>query len=182
VRGYLAATSFVDAQVGRLIDALDTSEHAADTIVVLWSDNGWHLGEKRHWQKSTPWEEATRVPLMIRLPGREGAGRRSAEPVSLLDLYPTLLELCGLPASSALEGESLVPLLLDPAARRGRPALTTLEPGLHALRSRDFRYVRYQDGSEELYDHRVDPGEWTNLAGDPAFAAVKAELAAWLPR
>ena len=182
VQGYLASTSFVDAQIGRLLDALDASPHASDTIVCLWSDNGWHLGEKHHWQKSAPWEESTRVPLLIRLPDGRAAGVRCSQPVSLLDLYPTLLELCDLPANSVLEGQSLVPLFLDADAPRERPALTTLEPGLHALRSRDFRYVRYPDGSAELYDHRVDPGEWTNLAGDPAFAAVVAELAAWLPR
>jgi arylsulfatase A-like enzyme len=182
VQGYLAATSFADAEVGRLLDALDASEHAGSTIVVLWSDNGWHLGEKHHWQKSTAWEESTRVPLLVRMPGSPAAGQRSAEPVSLMDLYPTLLELCNLPVPAALEGESLLPFLLAPDATRDRPALTTLEAGLHTLRSRDFRYIRYPDGSEELYDHRVDPDEWSNLADDPGYGAVKADLARWLPR
>ncbi len=182
VQGYLAATSFADAQVGRLLDALDASPHAGNTIVVLWSDNGWHLGEKMHWQKSTAWEESTRVPLLIAVPGGPAAGRACASPVSLLDLYPTLLELCGLPARPALEGRSLLPLLLDPDAPWEAPAVTSLDEHLHAVRSRDYRYIRYGDGTEELYDHRVDPDEWTNRADDPGLAAVKADLARWLPR
>ncbi len=181
VQGYLASIAFADAQIGRLLDALDASPHGKDTIIVFWGDHGWHLGEKEHWRKFALWEDATRVPLIVVAPGVSSAGTRSERTVSLLDLYPTLVELCGLPTKPELEGESLVPLLKDPAAPRNTPAVTTHGRGNHAARSERWRYIRYADGSEELYDHDNDPREWTNLAGDPSLADVKRELAKWLP-
>jgi arylsulfatase A-like enzyme len=180
VRAYLACTSFVDDQVGRVIAALDASPRAQDTIVVLWSDNGFHLGEKQAWSKQTLWEESTRVPLIVVTPGRAGE-RRCARPVSLQDLTPTILELCGVERPESMDGRSLVPLLEDPLAAWDPPALSTSGFGNHALRSERWRYIRYADGSEELYDHSVDPGELRNLAADPDLATVKAELARWLP-
>lgn len=180
VQAYLACTSFVDDQLGRVLAALDASPCARNTIIVLWSDNGIHLGEKQAWSKQTLWEESTRVPLIVVTPGGP-RGRRCARPVSLQDLYPTILELCGLERPAGIDGESLVPLLADPEAARERPALSTSGFRNHALRSERWRYIRYADGSEELYDHQADPGEWKNLAGDPALAAVKADLARWLP-
>ena len=181
VQAYLACIAYADAQVGRLLDALDADPALRDnTVVVLWGDHGWHLGEKHHWRKFALWEEATRTPLIIAAPG-VAPGRADA-PVGLVDLYPTLLELCGLPPRPGLDGASLVPLLKDPALRRDRPALTTHGRGNHAVRSDRWRYIRYADGFEELYDHDVDPGEWKNLAADPAHAAVKAELSKWLPK
>ncbi|MBI1322562.1 sulfatase-like hydrolase/transferase [bacterium] len=180
VRSYLASISFMDAQLGRLLDALESSGHADDTVVVLWSDHGWHLGEKAITGKNTLWDRSTRVPMIWSGPGIISGGRCD-EPVELLDIYPTLLELAGLPARPALEGLSLVPQLRHAATPRTRPALTTHGPGNHGLRARDWRYIRYADGSEELYDMRVDPNEWNNLAGEAKYAEVKADLARWLP-
>ena len=180
VQAYLASISFADAQLGRVLAALDSSPHAESTIVILWSDHGWHLGEKQHWHKSTLWEEATRVPLIIRAPGH--SPRICDPPVSLVDLFPTLVELCGLEWPGPLSGQSLVPLLDATPTDWPRPAVTEFRRGNAAVRSRHFRYIRYADGGEELYDHRSDPGERHNLAGRAELASVKATLAKWLPK
>lgn len=182
VQGYLASITYADGQVGRLLRALDNSRYADNTIIVLWTDHGWHLGEKLHWRKFTLWEEAGRVPLVFVVPGLTRPGSRCDRTVSLLDLYPTLADLCGLPVGEQLEGESLKPLLADPSLPWGRPVVTTHGRGNHAVRSERWRYIRYRDGTEELYDHQSDPMEWTNLADDPKHAAVKNKLAAWLPK
>jgi len=181
VQAYLASITFADAMVGQLLDALERTGRADDTIIVLWSEHGWHLGEKHRWRKQTLWEESTRVPLIIVAPGVTTPGTRSARAVSLIDILPTLLELTGVDALSDLDGVSLMPLLKEPDAPWDRAAVSTYEQGNHAVRSERYRYIRYYDGSEELYDHENDPGEWTNLARDPAYATVKAELAKWLP-
>jgi len=181
VQGYLASIHFTDAMVGRLLDALDGSRYADNTIIVMWGDHGWHLGEKRHWRKFTLWEEATRVPLVIAAPGVTTAGTRCGRTVTLLDLYPTLCELCDLPLGEDLEGDSLLPLLTQPQAAWDRPAVTTHGRHNHTVRTERYRYIRYADGSEELYDHDHDPMEWTNLAGDEKLADVKQVLARWLP-
>lgn len=180
VRSYLASISFMDAQLGRLLDALESSGHVDDTVVVLWSDHGWHLGEKAITGKNTLWDRSTRVPMIWAGPGVT-PGSRCDEPVELLDIYPTLLELAGLPARPALEGLSLVSQLQHAATPRTRPAMTTHGPGNHGIRARDWRYIRYVDGSEELYDMKADPNEWNNLAGESKYAEVKADLARWLP-
>jgi arylsulfatase A-like enzyme len=180
VQAYLACLSFVDAQIGRLLDALERSPHARNTIVVVLGDNGISLGEKSRWGKRSLWERDTHVPLIVRAPGLP-AGGRCAEPAGLVDVYPTLLELCGFKPAPRLEGRSLVPQLLDPAVPRP-PTLTTFFIGNHAVRSRDHRYIRYSDGSEELYDHRNDPNEWRNLAGREDQREVVRELARFLPR
>lgn len=182
VQGYLASISFVDACLGRVLDALDASLHKDNTIVVLWSDHGWHLGEKKHWRKFSLWEEATQVVLMWSVPGVTKGGGRSHAPVNLLDIYPTLIELCELPANDRLQGVSLVPLLKDPAALWNRPTLTTHGRNNHAIRSNRYRYIRYADGSEELYDHEADEMEWTNIAANPGYEAVKSDLAKWIPK
>jgi arylsulfatase A-like enzyme len=181
VRSYLASTTFVDAQIGRLLDQLDASGLTDNTIVVVWSDHGWHLGEKGITGKNTLWERSTRVPLIFAGAGIARGGR-SLQPAELLDLYPTLLDLCGLPARDDLEGISLVPQLRDAGAKRARPAITSHNQGNHAIRSERWRYIRYADGTEELYDVIADPNEWTNLANDPARATVLAEHRRWLPR
>ena len=181
VRAYLASVSLMDAQVGRVLKALDESGKAANTIVVLWSDHGWHLGEKLITGKNTLWERSTRVPLIFAGPGA-AKGTVCKRPAELLDIFPTLLELAGLPARSDLEGHSLVPQLKDANAPREWPAITTHNQGNHGIRTEDWRYIRYADGSEELYDMRADPNEWTNLAKVEKFAAKKAELAKWLPK
>jgi arylsulfatase A-like enzyme len=178
VQGYLASIYFMDAMVGRVLNGLAQSRHRQNTIVALWSDHGWHLGEKLHWKKFTLWEEATRVPLILSVPGL-GSGQCD-RPVSLLDLYPTLADLCQLPNTPPLDGQSLTPLLVNPQTPWERPALT-LWDGHFAVRSDRYRYIRYQDGSEELYDHQTDPNEWINRANDPSLAPVKARLAPWMP-
>jgi len=181
MQGYLASVSFVDAQVGRLLDALESSDHADDTVVVLWSDHGFHLGEKEAWEKFTLWEESGRVPLMIRAPGVTEPRQRCDEPVSLLDLYPTLTELCGLKTPEGVEGQSLVPLLEDPNRDTDRVAITTWNYQNHSVRSKRWRYIRYRTGEEELYDHDFDPGEYHNLADQKAYEPIKERLAARLP-
>ena len=182
VQGYLASIAFADRCLGRLLDALEKSPQGKNTIVVMWGDHGWHLGEKQHWRKFTLWEEADRVPLFIYAPGLTAAGTRCDRTVSLLDLYPTLSELCGLPVPAEVEGQSLVPLLKDPQAAWSRPVITTHGRNNHAVRSERYRYIRYADGGEELYDHEQDPMEWKNLAQQPDLSAVKAELSALLPK
>jgi arylsulfatase A-like enzyme len=181
LQAYLASISFADALVGQLLDALDASPSVNNTIVVLWSDHGWHLGEKQHLHKFTLWERSTRVPLIIAAPGVTQANKRTVRSVGLIDLFPTLNDLCELPPIEGLEGQSLVPLLKEPTITWDRPALTTHGRRNHALRTERWRYIRYSDGGEELYDHTSDPNEWTNLATKPEFASVKAELSKRLP-
>ena len=178
-RSYLACVSFVDSQVGRVLDALDKSGKADNTIVVLWSDHGWHIGEKEITGKNSLWDDGTRVPLIFAGPG-VARNARCSKPAELLDIYPTLLELCGLPAKDELEGHSLGPQLRDADAARTWPAITTHNHDNHGVRSERWRYIRYADGSEELYDMRADPYEWNNLADDAAHAKVKEELKAKL--
>jgi arylsulfatase A-like enzyme len=180
VQGYLASIAFCDEQIGRVLDALDGSPYAGNTIIVFWTDHGWHLGEKQHWRKFALWEEATRTPMIIAAPGVQ-PGSQCTTPVGLIDIYPTLVDLCGLPPREGLDGVSLRRLLENPAAEWERPALTTHGRNNHALRSSQYRYIRYEDGGEELYDHQADPMEWKNLAGDPAYAQVKRDLARWFP-
>jgi len=181
IQAYLACISYADALVGHLIDALDSGPAAGNTIVVLWSDHGWHFGEKEHLHKFTLWERSTRIPYIIAAPGVTTPGTRTSQPASMIDTFPTLTDLCRLPAVPGIDGTSIVPLLRNPQHVWPRPALITHGFRNHALRSERWRYIRYEDGGEELYDHATDPHEWTNLAGDPAHAAVKASLAAFLP-
>lgn len=164
VLAYLASITFVDRQVGRVLDALERGPHAANTIVVLWSDHGYHLGEKLHWTKFTLWDRALHVPLIYAGPSI-ATGPHCARTVSLLDIFPTLLDLCGLPKEPGAEGHVLTPLLAEPDAAWPHPALSTWEQGNHSARSERYRYIRYWDGTEELYDHANDPGEFVNLAG-----------------
>jgi arylsulfatase A-like enzyme len=182
VQAYLAAGAYADAMIGRLLEGLDASGHASDTIVVLWGDHGWHLGEKLHWRKNTLWEEATRAPLIFVVPGLTKAGSVCQRTVDFMSLYPTLADLCGLPIPAHVQGVSIRPLLADANSAWDRPALTTCGRGNHAVRSERWRYIRYRDGSEELYDEEQDPHEWTNVANRPENASVKAKLAQWLPK
>ncbi len=182
LQAYLANVTYCDALVGRLLDALDSSPAARNTIIVFWSDNGFHLGEKQHLHKFTLWDRSTRLPFIVVAPGVTREQSRTERPVSFVDLFPTLNDLCGLPPVAGLDGVSLVPLLKDPQRKWDQPALTTHGLGNHALRNERWRYIRYADGGEELYDHQNDPNEWTNLAGKPEFASVKADLAKWLPK
>ena len=180
IQAYLASIAFMDAQIGRLLDALDASPFADNTLVVITSDQGFHLGEKERWEKRSLWEESTRVPLMLAGPGIS-AGANCQRVVELLDLYPTLLDLAGLDADPTLEGRSIKPLLIDASTEWPHPAITTFGPGNHSVRNERWRYIRYADGSEELYDHESDSTESKNLASDPGFQEIKTKLAEYLP-
>jgi choline-sulfatase len=181
VHSYLATTAFMDSQVGRVLEALEQSGQKANTVVVLWSDHGWHLGEKGITGKNSLWDRSTRVPLIFAGPGIT-QNANCAQPAELLDIYPTLIELCNLPAQKHLEGHSLVPQLKNSAAPRPWPAITTHNADNHTVRTRRWRYIRYADGSQELYDMQRDANEWTNLAGQKKYAKVIEELARWLPK
>lgn len=182
VRGYLAAIAYLDMNLGRLLDALDRSPDRDRMIVCLWSDHGWHLGEKSHWRKFALWEEATRSPLIWIVPGLTRPGSVCERPLDFMTIYPTLMDLCGLPTPAHVQGASIRRLLADPAAEWAEPAITTHTCRNHAVRTADWRYIRYASGAEELYDERQDPNEWVNLAARPEHAGVKAALAALLPR
>jgi arylsulfatase A-like enzyme len=190
IQAYLASIHFADAMIGRVLDALEKSPNRDNTIVVLWSDHGWHLGEKEHWQKFTAWRISDRVPLIIRVPkGVPGlpegtrAGTVCDRVVSLVDLFHTLTELCGLPEKSDIESRSLVPLLRDPAAPWPHAAITSLNhPGGYAISTARWRYIHYRGGDEELYDVAADPFEWTNLATRSEHAEKLAELRALAPK
>ena len=181
VHAYLASISFADAMVGRLLDTVDESGQADNTIIVLWSDHGWHLGEKQHLHKFTLWERATHIPLIVVAPGVTSPGAVCQQPVDMLALFPTLNDLCQLPEIDRLDGHSLAPLLKNPTPTGKRPAITSHGQNNHAVRSKRWRYIRYADGGEELYDHSNDPNEWTNLATRPEFASIRTEHAKWLP-
>ena len=180
VQAYLASTSFVDHYVGQVLQALEASPYRDNTLVVLWSDHGYHIGEKNRFAKNSLWEESSRIPLIIKAPG-VAANQVSGAPVSLLDLYPTLLDMAGLPAYPRNEGNSLKPLLQGGNSDWSHAAVTTYGVNNHAVRDGRYRYIRYEDGSEELYDHQSDPNEWVNLARNPDFEAVKADLKRHLP-
>ena len=181
LQAYYASISYVDEQIGRVLDALEAGPHRDNTIVVFAADNGWHTGEKNHWSKFYLSELACRVVFSISIPG--GQPQVCTTPVSLIDIYPTLARLCRMPAPSthSLDGFDLSPILQGKSQDRGAPVLSTYGRGSHSLRDARFRYTRYQNGDEELYDHAVDPNEWTNLASDRRYAVAKAALARWLP-
>jgi arylsulfatase A-like enzyme len=182
VQAYLATIAYCDMNLGRLLDAFEKSAYKDNTIVCLWGDHGWHLGEKSHWRKFALWEEATRMPLVWIVPGMTKPGSRCDAPVDLMSLYPTLTELCSIPTPKHNEGISVRALLANPAAEWAQPAVTTYRYKNHAVRSAGWRYIRYENGDEELYDEKKDPNEWTNLAAKPEFAAKRAELAKFLPK
>ncbi|NOX98131.1 MAG: sulfatase [Verrucomicrobia bacterium] len=182
VEAYLSAISYADALVGHLLAAAQENLDMSNTVVILWSDHGWHLGEKEHWQKNTLWERATRVPLIISAPQVNNSGSLCHRTVSLVDLYPTLIDLCHLTPSDGLDGKSLVPLLRDPELAWKRPAVTTAGQGNHTVRDEHWRLIQYAEGSQELYDHRRDPNEWHNLASDKSHAPTIHRLASWLPK
>ena len=189
IQGYLASIAFADAMVGRVLDALEQGPNRDNTMVVLWSDHGWHLGEKQHWQKFTAWRVCSRVPLIVRVPAgtpglKEGtpAGITCAKPTNLLSLFPTLVELAGLPAHLGNDGPSLVPLLKDPKVDWPHVSLTYLgDPGSYGLSAEDWRLIHYANGDEELYDIVNDRYEWDNLAGRAGYADKSQELRSLAP-
>ncbi len=189
IQGYLASIAFADAMVGRVLQALESGPHRDNTIVVLWSDHGWHLGEKQHWQKFTGWRVCTRVPLIVRvpagapgLPGGTKAGDVCSRSVNLLSLFSTLTELSGLPAKKGTDGPSLVPLLQNPGGSWPHPSITYLgDPGSYGLSQQHWRLIHYANGDEELYDTSSDPHEWQNLAAMPEHADRLAQLRSLAP-
>jgi arylsulfatase A-like enzyme len=181
VRCYEAASDYADELVGKILDALDASGKADNTIIILWSDNGFHLGDKKCVTKLTLWEKACHVPFIIVAPGVTKLGSRISEPVSLVDIYPTLAELTGVQPAHGLDGESLVPLLKTPSGHFGQYELMSLYKGNHAVCSEFYRYIRYADGSEELYDHRTDPWEHNNLASNPECKGIIEQHRKFMP-
>lgn len=181
VQAYLASIAFCDSQIGRLLDALDRSPHRDNTIVVFWTDHGWSLGEKSHWRKFALWEEPTRTAMVWRVPGMTQPGGVCQRTVDYLNIYPTLCSLTGIPAPSHLEGHNFSSLLKNPTADWSHPAITTQGFNNHTVRTEGWRYIRYDNGEEELYDEVADPLEYANLAGSPVHAGRLAELKALLP-
>lgn len=183
IRAYFACTTFADWSIGQVLEALDKSPYADNTIVIFWSDNGYHLGEKNRWEKATLWEASARCPMFVRIPDRTPAGKTCLRPISLIDMYPTLVDYCGLEKPAhALEGQSLRPLIENPDAEWQRPALTTYGEHYVSLRAQRWRYIRYPDGTEELYDHDKDPWEITNLASDEKLQDIKKQFEKWIPK
>lgn len=180
VQAYLASVTFADHCLGMVLDALESSPHADNTIVVLFSDHGFHLGEKQRWAKRTLWEDGTRVPIIVKSPGTK-SGQRVSQPAELIDIFPTLLDLAGLDADESQEGQSLVPLMKDPEADWNHPAITSFGLGNYSVRSRRYRYIQYVDGSREFYDLQTDPHEWHNLESDASNAELLQQHAAFVP-
>jgi iduronate 2-sulfatase len=186
LRAYYATISFMDAQVGRVLDALDKLKLTDKTIIVLWSDHGYNVGQHGQWMKQSLFENSARVPLIISAPG-QSKGKSSGRTVELVDIYPTLAELCGLDPGQKLQGESLAPLLKNPAARWTKPAYTQVRRGQifgRSVRTERFRYTEWDGGKAgvELYDHEKDPNEFTNLAKDPNYVITVGELSALLKK
>jgi len=188
VQGYLASIAFADEMVGRLLHALENSAYADNTIVVIWSDHGWQLGEKTHWRKFALWENVIRTVMMMRvpenlekLPGGSAKGVATTNLTSLLDIYPTLVDLCNLPERDDFDGISLVSMLAKPQEPVSRPVITTYDYGSYSVRYENWHYIRYIDDSEELYKLNSDPEEWHNLAADEKFADTKHHLAGFIP-
>jgi len=189
VQGYLASIAFADAMLGKLLDAFEKSSYLENTVIVLWSDHGWQLGEKEHWRKFSLWENVARSILMIKvhegttgLPGGSKDGTPCNRIVSLQDIYPTLIDLCGLPPRLDIDGNSLVPLLKNPKEKWDYPAITCYDFSEFSIRTEKWRYTVYIDGSEELYDHTKDQEEWYNLAKDPKYNQVIEELKKYVPK
>lgn len=182
-RAYLACISWADYNIGRVIDALEKSPYADNTVIVLWSDHGYHLGEKMTFKKFTLWEEATRVPFIIKdLRKKDAKGYNIDEPVSLINVYKTIADFTGIQTPDYVDGISLVPQITNSNAALKSPAITSWGRGNYAIRTKEWRYIRYFDGTEELYNHNTDKNEWYNVADKPENESKKAELRALLPK
>jgi len=182
IQSYLATCAYVDMNVGRLLDAYDKSPQKENTIIVFWGDHGWSFGEKHHWRKFALWEEPTRMPLIWVVPGMTPAGSVCGRTVDLMHVYPTLCELTGINTPAHVEGKSIASLLANPTANWELPAITTQGYENHSVRTESWRYIRYANGDEELYDEHADPYEWTNLANQSQYTDLKSTLAQWLPK
>lgn len=181
VQSYLASVTFADHCLGLVLDALEKSKYADNTIIALFSDHGFHLGEKERWAKRSLWEDGTRVPVVVVAPGHK-ASQKTNRPAELLDIFPTLLELAGLPKDETQEGQSLVPLMKNPKREWKHPAITSFGLGNYSIRSTNYRFIQYFDGSRELYDLRDDPHEWKNLIENPKMPQVIQEHASFIPQ
>ena len=182
VQAYLANITFVDDCIGVLLDGLATSQYADNTIVIIWSDHGWHLGEKQKYGKTQLWQESCRVPLMVKVPGVTPNNKKSMGVVNLIDMYPTLLDLCGLPENPENEGRSFADLIRNPDMDWSEPTLTDYGYGGHRIYDGRYSYIVFSSkGTEELYDHQADPMEWHNLVSNPEYAEVKARLKSYVP-
>lgn len=182
IQAYLATIAYTDMNIGRLLDAFDKSPHKDNTIIVFWCDHGWHLGEKHHWRKFALWEEATRAPLLWVVPGLTKPGSVCERTVDFMSIFPTLMDVCGIPKPAHLDGVSIQPLLANPAAAWETPAMTTYKFNNHAVRNEGWRHIRYANGDEELYNEATDPNEWTNLANDSQYNDTKAKMAVFMPK
>ena len=189
IRGYYAATSFVDAQIGKLLDALDRHDLTKNTIVVLWGDNGFHLGDHGLWSKHSNFEEATHVPMIVRLPGKRAAGTRVEALTELADIYPSLCELAGIAPPQGLQGKSFVPLINNPAQPWKTAACSQFPRGVpgvgpvmgYSLRTARYRYTEWRPAGKppiarELYDYRADPAETANLVDRPSYQPIVRKL------
>ena len=181
MQGYLASISFSDAQVGKVLEALENGPNAENTIVVLWSDHGYHLGEKDHWHKSTLWYRSTHVPLIMLVPGLTEAGHIVSKPVSLINLYKTLVDLCDLPEMKGLDGVSMKPLLSSNDADWKRPVTVDFQEGNTCVYMNNWHYIQYHDGTGELYDLETDPNEWKNLSAQGKYASLIDSLKGFIP-
>ena len=179
IRAYQASVAFVDQQIGRFVTSLKKNPRGRETYVMHVSDHGWHLGEKKHWCKGAIWEQTTHIPFIIRGPGVK-AGSICKQPVSLIDVYPSLVDFAGFTIPDWLDGASVKPQLADPQTQRG-PAISSYGSGNTSIRTERYRYIRYEDGSEELYDHHLDPNEWTNLASKKEYEQTKRALSKMIP-
>jgi len=188
IQGYLASVAFADEMVGRLLQNLANSKHAENTIVVLWSDHGWQLGEKLHWRKFALWENVIRTVMMMKVPPNiekmpQGTphGKTTKNLTSLMDIYPTLVELCNLPPRTDFDGISLKPILENPDSLQLRPIISTYDYGSYSVRYDHWHYIQYIDDSEELYNLKEDPEEWHNLAAEKDHKKIKTQLANYIP-
>ena len=188
IQGYLASIAYADAMLGRILDALEASPHADNTIVVIWSDHGWQLGEKEHWRKFALWENVIRTVFMMRvpngvaaLPGGSAKGVSTENLTSLLDIYPTLAELCRLSPRQDYDGQSLTGMLANPTTPVPRPIISTYDYGSYSVRFENWHFIRYIDGSEELYNLTEDPEEWHNLAQEGDLEDTRLMLADFIP-
>ena len=181
VQAYLACISYVDYELGRVLDALESSKYSDNTVIVLWSDHGYRLGEKGTFAKHALWETATKAPLMFAGPNLP-KGKKIDTPVEMLSIYPTLLELSGLPTYKRNEGYSLVDMMQQDKGLAGSKAITTFGMNNHAIKMDKYRYIQYEDGKEEFYDHRLDPNEWKNEAGNPKYKMQIKKMKGFLPK
>lgn len=181
IQAYLACMSYIDYELGRVLNALENSSYADNTIIVLWSDHGYRLGEKSTFAKHALWETATKTPLMFAGPNLPKRKKIDA-PVELLSIYPTLLELTGLPPNPQNEGNSLVAMMKNDIGLENSKAITTFGMNNHTVKVKDYRYIQYEDGKEEFYDHRSDPNEWTNEVDNPNYKAQIELMKGFLPK